>query len=204
MRKLLVSNNVTLDGYFTGKNGDLSWSKQLGSDPEWGKFVTENASRGGDLLFGRVTYEMMVGYWPTPQAAEQMPIVAEQMNRLQKFVFSRTLDQVSWNNTKLLKGDLATEIRALKESKGPDLVILGSGSIVAQLAPLGLIDEYQIVIFPVVLGEGRTMFEGVTTRPTLKLGRARVFDNGNVLMGYERGAGVEPVPDYEAASHRGM
>ena len=112
-------------------------------------------------MFGRITYELMASFWPTPVAIENMPEVAERMNNLPKVVFSKTLDQASWNNTKLLKGDLAAEIRKLKQEPGEGMVILGSGSIVSQLAPEGLIDAYQIVTNPIVLGKGRTMFAGV-------------------------------------------
>jgi dihydrofolate reductase len=185
MPKLVVFNNVTLDGYFAGPKGDLSWAHAARPDPEWDAFVAGNASGEGRLLFGRVTYELMAGYWPTPAAARNSPEIAEGMNRLEKFVFSRTLEKVSWSNTKLLKGGLIEEVRALKESPGPGITILGSGSLVAQLAPEGLIDEYQIVVHPVVLGAGRTMFEGVPNKVALKRTSLRAFPNGNVLLSYE-------------------
>jgi dihydrofolate reductase len=127
----------------------------------------------------------MASYWPTPLAKQNMPAVAEGMNRMPKTVFSRTLDKVIWNNTKLLKGDLATEVRKLKNEPGPDIVILGSGSIVSQLAQEGLIDEFQIVVNPIILGKGRTMFDGVKETVTLKLVKSRVFGNGNVVQDYE-------------------
>ena len=183
MRRLVVFNNVTLDGYFTGKNGDLSWAHQ--QDPEWDAFVSENAQGGGTLLLGRVTYEMMVSYWPTPMAMENDPVVAERMNSLPKVVFSRTLGEAAWKNTRVVAGNIAAEVRRMKEEPGEGMTILGSGSIVAQLAQEGLIDEYQLVVNPVVLGEGRTMFEGVRERLPLKLTRTRAFRNGNVLLCYE-------------------
>ncbi len=183
MRKLVVFNSVTVDGYFTDSNGDMSWAHN--DDPEWNAFVEENSSGGGVLVFGRVTYEMMKSFWPTPQALEHYPVVAKKMNDAEKIVFSRTLDQASWNNTTLVKGDLATEIRKLKQESGEDLVILGSGSIVSQLAQEGLIDEYQIVLNPVVLGAGRTMFEGLKKKLKLKLTKTRAFNNGNVFLCYE-------------------
>jgi len=183
MRKLLVFNHVTLDGYFVDMNGDMSWAHK--DDAEWNAFVAGNASGGGQLIFGRVTYDLMAGFWPTPFAIENMPVVAAGMNSMPKVVFSRTLDQASWNNTRLVKGDLAAEIRKLKREPGEGMVILGSGSIVAQLAQEGLIDEYQIVVNPVVLGAGKTMFEGVKEKLNLKLTRTRAFGNGNVLLCYE-------------------
>ncbi len=183
MRKLIVFNMVSLDGYFTDKNGDMSWAHK--NDAEWHTFVEGNASAGGELLFGRITYELMVSYWPTPYAAQNDPIVAERMNNLPKVVFSRTLDKASWNNTKLVKGDMAAEIRKMKKEPGKDMVIFGSGSIVSQLAQEGLIDEYQIVVNPIVLGKGRTMFDGIKEKLTMKLTKTRTFGNGNVLLCYE-------------------
>jgi dihydrofolate reductase len=186
MPKLVVYNSVSLDGYFTDANGDMSWAHKR--DPQWQAFVTENASGGGQLLFGRVTYELMASFWPTPLAAQSNPIVVERMNSMRKFVFSRTLDKASWNNTTLLKGDLPREVRKLKQEPGPNMVIMGSGSVVAQLADAGLIDEYQIVLNPLVVGNGRTLFEGVKNKLPMKLARSRAFDNGNVVLFYEPAA----------------
>lgn len=183
MRKILVFNSITADGYFTDKNGDMSWAHK--QDPEWAEFVADNSKPGGELLFGRITYEMMAGFWPTPAAAEQFPEVAEQMNKLPKVVFSRTLDKVSWENTRLLKGNLADEVRKLKRESGSGMVILGSGSIISQLALENVIDEYQMVVNPIIVGEGRTMFEGVKDKLNLKLTNSRVFKNGNVVLTYQ-------------------
>jgi dihydrofolate reductase len=183
MRRLSVFNSVTADGYFTGDKGDLSWAHKM--DPEWNSFIAENSESEGQLLFGRVTYEMMASFWPTPAAAQAFPTVAEQMNKLSKVVFSKSLDKVTWNNTHLLKGDLIEEVRKLKESEGPHLVIMGSGTIVSQLTQARLIDEYQIVFNPIVLGSGRTMFEGLQDKLNLKVIKTRAFQNGNVLVCYE-------------------
>jgi dihydrofolate reductase len=183
MAKIVVFNSVTLDGYFTDKNGDMSWAHK--SDPEWDEFVSQNASGEGALLFGRITYELMASYWPTPQAMETDPAVAEGMNKLPKIVFSRTLNSVSWKNTKLVKADLAGEVRKMKQQFKDDITILGSGTIVSQLTQERLIDEYDIVLLPIILGSGRTMFEGVKDRPALKLTKTRSFKNGNVLLCYE-------------------
>ena len=184
MQKLSVFNQVSLDGYFTGENGDLSWAHKPNDDAEWNAFVEGNASGGGTLLFGRVTYEMMASYWPTPMASQNNPVVADRMNSGRKVVFSQTLDNASWSNTRLIKGDLAAEVRKLKEEPGEGLVILGSGSIVSQLAGTGLIDEYQVIVNPVVLGTGRTMFAGTEHKVNLKLTKSRTFGNGNVLLCY--------------------
>ena len=183
MPKLVVYNSMSLDGYFTDADGDMSWAHKR--DPEWQAFVSENARAGGQLLFGRVTYDLMASFWPTPLAAQSNPIVVERMNNLRKYVFSTTLDQASWNNTTLFKGDLATEVRKLKQAPGPDIVIMGSGSVVAQLAEAGLIDQYQIVLNPLVVGSGRTLFEGVKRKLPLRLAKSRAFGNGNVVLFYE-------------------
>jgi dihydrofolate reductase len=185
MRKLIVFNNVTVDGYFTAMNGDVSWAHSGNDDAEFNAFVADNASGGGQLLFGRITYELMASYWPTPNAIKNDPVVAQGMNSMPKVVFSRTLDKVSWSNTKLVKTDIASEIRNMKREPGKGMAILGSGSIVSQLTGKGLIDEYQVVVNPVVLGKGRTMFDGLKEKLSLKLTRTRSFGNGKVFLCYE-------------------
>jgi dihydrofolate reductase len=188
MRRLAVFNNVSLDGYFVDAKGGMDFAYAGSDDPEWTEFVSGNASGEGALLFGRVTYDMMAGFWPTPQAKAAMPAVAEGMNRRLKYVVSRTMTDAGWHNTTVLRGDLVSAVRALKQSDGPDVVILGSGSIVAQLAPAKLLDEYQLVVKPIVLGGGRSMFDGLPAPIPLKPTRTRTFGNGNVLLAYE------PVP----------
>lgn len=182
MRKLTVFNLVSVDGYFAGEGGDISWHMV---DDEFQELADKAANSGSTLLFGRLTYELMAGFWPTPEAIKTDPIVAAGMNQAEKIVFSRTLERVEWHNTRLVKGDLIAEVRRLKEGTGPNLTVLGSGTIVAQLAAAGLIDEYQILINPVVLGKGRNMFAGVPQRFTLTLISSRTFANGNVLLCYE-------------------
>ena len=184
MRKLLVFNSVTLDGYFTDQNGDMSWAHKQ-DDPEWNAFTAENAKSGGELLFGRVTYELMASFWPTPAAAQMLPEIAENMNKSPKVVFSRKMDKASWNNTRVIKGDLAEEIRKLKEAPGDGLVLMGSGTIISQIALEGVIDEYQMVINPLALGKGRTMFDGIEGKLNLTLTSTRAFQNGNVLLSYK-------------------
>ncbi|HET9870272.1 MAG TPA: dihydrofolate reductase family protein, partial [bacterium] len=168
MPKLSMFNSISLDGYFTDAKNDMSWAHQRAQDPEWDDFVKGNASGKGRLLFGRVTYQMMEAFWPN-QGIQMMPEVAKGMTASPKVVFSRTLDKVTWENTVLLKGDLVEEVKKLKSAPGPDMVILGSGSIVAQLAKENLIDQYQIVISPIALGAGRTLFEGLKKNLGLKL-----------------------------------
>jgi dihydrofolate reductase len=163
----------------------MSFFHTAPDDAEWNEFVASNASGDGILLFGRVTYQMMASFWPTPQAHASMPAVAEGMNQRHKIVFSRTLADVTWSNTTLMKGDLVTEIRKLKETEGQDMVILGSGTLVAQLTPPRLIDEYQLVVNPLVIGKGRTMFDGITEHVHLKPTKSRAFRNGSMLLSYE-------------------
>jgi dihydrofolate reductase len=184
VRRLTVFNNVSLDGYFVDANGDMRWAHDVPPDDEFDELVAGNARGGGTLVFGRVTYDMMAGYWSSPMAKENDPIVAERMNNLPKIVFSRTMKQADWNNTTLYKGDPATEIRTLKQRPGDDMAILGSGSLVAQLAQEGLIDAIQLVVNPLVLGSGRTMFEGARKPLQLELTGSRAFKNGKVVLSY--------------------
>ena len=179
----MVFNQITLDGYFTDPDGDMSWAHK--QDPEWTAFTSENASGDGQLLFGRVTYDMMASFWPTPQAHELAPIVAQRMNQASKVVFSKTMTKATWKNTQVLNGDPAAEVKKLKQAPGPNMVIMGSDSIVSLLAQARLIDSYQIVINPTVLGKGRTLFEGVHDKFQLKLDKTRTFSNGNVVLWYK-------------------
>jgi dihydrofolate reductase len=184
VRTLSVFNSVSLDGFFTDDASDMSWAHS--QDPEWTKFMSTNSSGEAELVFGRKTYEMMARFWPTKEAAQAMPDVARGMNRMRKTVFSHTLKSADWENSRVAQADLATEIRRMKSEAGPTLLILGSGEIVAQLTQAGLIDSYQIVVVPIVLGNGRTLFEGVTGKPRLELTKSRAFSNGNVIGWYER------------------
>jgi dihydrofolate reductase len=183
MRKLNVFNLVTLDGYFAGEDGDISWHMV---DEEFQELAEAASNSGNTLLFGRKTYQLMESYWPTPEALKNDPIVANGMNAAQKIVFSRTLEKADWNNTRLVKDNMLAEVRKMKHQPGKDMTVLGSGSIVSQLAQEGLIDEYQVLVNPVVIGRGRTMFEGIRDKIALKLVKTRTFGNGNVLLTYEK------------------
>ena len=184
MPRLNMFNSISLDGYFTDSNNDMSWAHAGGDSDEFQEFVAGNARGESTLIFGRVTYEMMAAFWPTPMAAQQMPEVAAGMNRSAKYVFSRSLKNADWANTTVLHGDPAQEIAKLKRADGKGLTILGSGSIVKQLAAAGLIDDYQLMVCPVILGSGRTLFDGMPGRPTLKLANSRAFQNGKVFLHY--------------------
>lgn len=185
MTKLLMFMSISLDGYFADVNGRVDFAHAASDDTEWQEFVAGNAQSGGRLLFGRATYDLMKSYWPTPVAAQNDSIVAERMNNLEKYVISRTLNEATWTNTTLLKGDLVTEIKKLK-SAGPDIAILGSGSLVAQLGSAGLIDDFQFVVCPKVLGDGKKLFGGVKTPFDLTLTSTRSFKSGRVVLNYAR------------------
>jgi dihydrofolate reductase len=185
MRKLSAFTHITLDGYFATIAGDMSWAHAGSDDPEWRGFVAQNAGAGGTLLFGRVTYEMMASYWPTPAARAASPAVAERMNAMPKLVASRTLDAPAWSHTRLIR-DLVADVRALKAEPGDDLAILGSGSLLPQLADAGLIDSYQVVINPLALGAGKAIFAGLAHRLALRHTATRTFGNGKVLLSYAR------------------
>ena len=180
MRKLRVFESISIDGYFTDATGDMSWAHAGQQDPEFAGWVGANASGGGELLFGRLTYQMMEAFWPTPVAAQQLPVVAKGMNAAKKHIASRTL-KPTWNNTHLLGGDLVEAVRALKRSDGPGITVLGSGNVAAQLGEAGLVDEYQFVMIPVALGGGRTVF---TKGCGLRLVDQRAFRCGNVVVTY--------------------
>jgi dihydrofolate reductase len=185
MRKLLVFENVSLDGYFTDANNDMSFAKNVPDDAEFDAFVAQNASGEGILLFGRVTYEMMASFWPTPRAAEMFPAVAKRMNTAPKLVFSKTLRDAAWSNATIVSDDPAVYVRKLKEEPGPDLCVLGSGQIVSRLAQAGLVDEYQFVVVPIAIGRGRTLFETLTHAVPLQLTDVRSFSNGLLFTKYE-------------------
>jgi len=181
MRKLFVFNMVTLNGYFEGPNKEIDWHNV---DAEFNEYAIDMLNSVDMLLFGRVTFELMASYWPTPDAIKNDPIVAEKMNTLSKIVFSKTLDEVAWQNTKLVRDNIEEETNNMKKQPGKDMVLLGSGSIMSEFAQRGLIDEYRIMVNPVVLGNGKPLFTGIKDRLNLKLTNTRIFKSGNVLLYY--------------------
>ena len=183
MRKLLVFESVTTNGYFAGPNGELDWA-YAASDPGFDAFVKSNASGDGDLLFGRVTYDMMVSYWPTPMARQDNAEVAKGMNSARKYVFSKSLKEADWSNTTVVATDPAEFVRALKQEPGNDLVVLGSGSIVRQLADASLVDTYQLVVKSVALPAGKPLFDGMRQPLKLALVKEQAFGRSNVVLTY--------------------
>jgi dihydrofolate reductase len=182
MRKVVMSNLMNIDGFFDGRDHDISWHNV---EAEFNDYAINEMFPFSDLLlFGRVTYELMADFWPTPEALKDDPIVAGKMNSSAKVVFSRTMKKTEWNNTRLVKDNMEEEVRKLKEQPGKDIALLGSGSIVSQLAQRGLIDEYRIMVNPIVLGQGTPLFKDIKNRLTMKLLRTRTFRNENVLLCY--------------------
>jgi dihydrofolate reductase len=182
MRKVLMFNMVTLDGFFEGPHGEIDWHRV---DAEFNEFAAEQLDSVDALLFGRKTYAMMAGYWPTPLAIRDDPVIAEKMNTKSKLVFSRTLKKAAWSNTRLVGENAAEELLKLKAQPGRDLIILGSANLSAALTEDGLIDEYRLIVNPVILGTGRLLFEDVHEKLGLKLLGTRAFGNGNVLIRYQ-------------------
>jgi dihydrofolate reductase len=162
MRKLAAFTIVSADGFFAGPNGEIDWFKT--SDDEDRQFSHAQADPSSTLIFGRTTYEMMKRFWPTPFAIKSDPVIAGVMNNARKIVFSKTLEPETdgpvWKNIRVIREITPDVIRKLKEEPGGDMVILGSGSIVQQLANLGLIDEYGLMVNPIVLGSGKYLFGG--------------------------------------------
>jgi dihydrofolate reductase len=181
MRKVIFFNLTSLDGYFEGPNRDINWHNV---DEEFNEFAVQQTGEFGALLFGRVTYELMAGYWPTESAKRDDPIIAELMNSLPKFVFSKTLKKAEWSNTKLVKDGFVDEVSKLKQQSGKDIAIFGSSDLAVTLIDQGLINEYRIMINPIVLGDGKSLFNGIQNKLDLKLMKTRTFGNGNVLLYY--------------------
>jgi len=181
MRKVIVWNMVTLDGYFEGpKPWEIDWHDYVWGE-ELQRFSLDQMQEVGTLLFGRKTYEGMAGYWSTAKGE-----TAELMNSIPKVVFSNTLETAEWNNTRLVKGRAEEEVARLKQEPGKDLFILGSANLPGSLTKQGLIDEYRIGLTPVVLGGGTPMFKPSEERVRLKLLEARPMQSGAVLLRYAR------------------
>lgn len=185
MRKILVFNLVTLDGYFAGEDGNIDWHNV---DDEFNAFALEQTASFGGIIFGRTTYKIFEDFWPKAMDDETMSPEDRKVGHIiddaQKFVFSKSMKSVSWKNTTLYSEIHPEEIKKWKEMDGGDLVILGSGSIVTQFANLGLIDEYRILVNPILLGKGKSFWNGMERTQSLTLTNTRVFKNGNVLLTY--------------------
>ncbi len=179
MRKLISFPMITLDGYSEGPDGELDWSNV---DEEFYDFSKSQNASVDTLLFGRNTYEHMAAYWPTTTVND--PGVTEFMNSVRKVVVSNSLDKADWNNSTLIKGDLAEAVTALKKEPGREIALFGAVKLTASLLELGLIDELRVMVNPVLLGGGVSLFSTLSRRVQLQLWQTRAFKSGNVLLTY--------------------
>ncbi len=184
MRKIFVFNNLSLDGQFSDAKGGLDWSHRDGGE-ELIKYIQQNRGEISTYLFGRVTYQMFESFWPTPAGKAANPYFAKVLNDGHKVVFSRTLRRADWEHTVIEPSADAMTLKKFKASSGGDALIFGSGSLVRSLASQGLIDEYQLVINPVLLGSGHALFSPLPKRLDLKLIGTKAFKNGTVLLRYQ-------------------
>jgi len=197
MRRIVMFNRVAADGYFAGPDGNLDW---VVPEEELDKAATEKLPDADTILFGRRTYELFEAFWPhaaddSPMAPDphaagrrtgELRAMAVWINEAAKLVFSRTRKDVSWRNSRLVKEFDPREIEAMKKQPGKDMMIFGSGSIVSELTQHGLIDEYQFVVCPILLGSGRLLLNGVPKSSRLDLLEARKYESGNVMLRYAR------------------
>jgi dihydrofolate reductase len=179
MRKLFTFLVATVDGYYEGPSQEFDWPVV---DDEFEEFSRVQLDEVDTLAFGRVTYEGMAAYWPTPAAQEDDPRVTARMNEIDKVVVSRTLQTAEWANTRLIRDP--GELRALKEAPGKDIAIFGSSNLTVSLLGLGLLDELRIMVMPVVLGAGRSLFHTADRRFGLTFRDVRRFESGNILLTY--------------------
>jgi dihydrofolate reductase len=186
MRKVVVFNFVSLDGFFADEDGNLDWQIV---DGEFNKAAVEIIQAFDTILFGRMTYQLFERFWPNaandPKISKEDRIIADRINEMKKIVFSKSLEKVTWNNSKLLKGDLEEEVKKLKQESGRDIVIYGSGTIVQQLTNMGLIDEYQLMLNPVILGKGKPHFKDIQDKHNLKFRTSKTFRSGLIKLDYE-------------------
>lgn len=183
-RRIFVMNRITLDGFYAGPNGEIDWFIR---DPAV-DLAAHEIIQPDTILFGRLTYQMFANVWPQvaedDNAPEEARVTANELNQLHKIVYSRTLREVTWANSELAVDDLLPHVQQLRQDEGNDIIIFGSGSIVQQLMNAGLIDEYLLIVSPVVLGLGKSLFQDVQKSP-LNLIESRSFESGNVLIHYK-------------------
>ena len=172
---------ISLDGFFEGPGREIDWHNV---DEEFNETAAKFLDSVDTLIFGRITYELMAGYWPTDLALTDDPVIAGKMNSLAKIVFSKSLEKAEWNNTRLIKDNIIDEVTRLKKEPGKNIAIFGSSDLALTFIPSGLIDEFRVIVNPVILGKGRTLLAGLDTRLTLNLLETKTFKSGNVLLSY--------------------
>jgi dihydrofolate reductase len=180
MKKVIFQMSLSLDGYFEGPNHEIDWHLV---DDEFNAYAVEMLKASEVLIMGRRTYELMAGYWPT--AADNDPLVKERMNSTPKLVFSRTLKKVEWQNSHLATGSIADEVARLKQVPGDGVLPVGGSALAASFLEQGLIDELHIILTPILLGRGKTVFDGIRKRYPLRLLSTKKFKSGNVAVIYE-------------------
>jgi dihydrofolate reductase len=185
MRKVVLFMHLSLDGFAAGPNGELNW---VPYDDETQDYADGIVSTVGAAIYGRVTYGMMEGYWPTvpnnPSSSQREKDHANWYMNIEKIVLSKNLMQVNSNNTKLIKENIVEEIGKLKEQSGKDLVIFGSPSVAKTFIQLGLIDEFQLTVSPVILGRGVRLFEDLQKQMNLELLSCRALKSGIITLHY--------------------
>ena len=184
----MLSTHVTLDGFMAGPKSELDWHFKNWNE-EMEKYVNDQRSRFDTILVGRVTYQGMAKHWTAvaadPSARKQDIEFANWMNELPKVVFSKTLSTSEWNNSRIIKDNIAREISEMKLQPGKDMIMWGGVSIISTFIQLGLIDEYQIWVAPVVLGRGLPLFNNIKKSIDLKLLRTLQFSNSVILLSYK-------------------
>jgi dihydrofolate reductase len=182
--KLIVSMMTSLDGFIEGPNRELDWS---GESADFNAYCDDMLNHTDTMLFGRVSYEMMIKYWP---AAETKPKdewergFARRMNSLPKLVLSKTLDRAEWKNARVLKSDVKEEVQALKQRAQKDCFVFGGARVISSLRRMGLVDEYRVLVHPIVLGRGTPLFVDVEAPLKLQALRSQRFDSGVEVLHY--------------------
>jgi dihydrofolate reductase len=189
MRKVTLWMGMSFDGFTSGVNEQLDWLVPYVTAPEGMAIFRQLRERCDTILLGRVNYEGFLGYWPQvkddPKAAPDDVDISRWLDDVPKVVFSRTLREVTWKNARLAKGSAAEEVAALKRAPGKDILIQNSTRLTRSLLEAGLVDELNIAVAPVVVGEGRALFAGLEQRIDLRQADLTRFDNGTICVRYE-------------------
>lgn len=188
MRKIITTTWVTLDGFIAGPNGEMDWVGES-YDEAMGQYETDLVNSVDILILGRITYQSFAGSWPhvpdNPNADPGEVAYARIVNAMRKIVFSRTLEQVEWNNSTLRREIVPQEIEKLKQEPGKDMVIYGSASVIQELTNHHLIDEYQLLVHPYILGAGKPLFKNIKDQVKLKLVNSKTHPSGVTLLTYQ-------------------